>query len=674
MANRNIKGITIEIDGNVTPLEKSLKDVNRSLKDTQSALKDVDKLLKLDPKNTELLQQKQKLLATAIEGTKEKLEKERQALAQLKEADQTPEVVRQMEILERQIVDDEQALKSLEAQSKSLAPSMKQSFADSAASMKEVSDKVKEVGDNMKQFGTELTTHVTAPIVAAAGAALAAFKEVDEAYDTMIAKTGATGEKAEELQEIINSIAVSMPASFAEIGSAVGEVNTRFGVTGEELEDLSKRFIMFAQLNGVDVSTSIDQVQKAMTAFGLTAEDADSVLDRLNKVGQDTGVSMGQLTSGLVQNSAVFQQLGLDLDQAATFMGQLEVSGVDSSTALSGLSKALKNATEDGTPLNEALANLQNTIANGKEGTSGLADAYDLFGKSAGSLFQAVKNGSVDFTTLGESAETASGNLQTTFEATQDPIDQVTTTMNDLKITMADFGATIQTSLVPVLQQLTGYIDQVKQKWEELSPEQQEQIVQLLGVAAAVGPVLVVLGSLVGAIGALISPIGGFIAALGLTVFQVKSTIDLWKREFLKVYNFVKEPLDKAVAAVREAWNTLKGILSGELPFPRIKLPHFSLSGEFSLVPPSVPRISVDWYAKGGIFTSPSIIGVGEAGNEAVIPLNTLWTKLDRIADASGAPTVINVYGAAGQSVDALAAAVERKLIQSEKRRVQAWR
>ena len=70
-----IKGITIEIGGNTQPLNKALSDVNKKSKDLQSELRQVDKLLKLDPKNTELLAQKQKLLAEAVQNSKEKLDR-----------------------------------------------------------------------------------------------------------------------------------------------------------------------------------------------------------------------------------------------------------------------------------------------------------------------------------------------------------------------------------------------------------------------------------------------------------------------------------------------------------------------------------------------------------------------------------------------------------------------
>lgn len=83
MAGR-IKGITVEIGGDTTGLEKALKSVNSTIKTTQSSLRDVNKLLKIDPSNTELLAQKHKLLKDAIAATSEKLEALKKAQEQAK--------------------------------------------------------------------------------------------------------------------------------------------------------------------------------------------------------------------------------------------------------------------------------------------------------------------------------------------------------------------------------------------------------------------------------------------------------------------------------------------------------------------------------------------------------------------------------------------------------------
>ena len=116
MANR-IKGITIEIGGDTTGLDKALKNVNSTIKDTQSQLKDVQRLLKLDPSNTELLSQKQRLLKEAIGATKEKLETLKTAQEQAKRQLEEGTLGRdKYEALQREIIDTEQRLRDLESQ------------------------------------------------------------------------------------------------------------------------------------------------------------------------------------------------------------------------------------------------------------------------------------------------------------------------------------------------------------------------------------------------------------------------------------------------------------------------------------------------------------------------------------------------------------------------------
>ena len=254
------------------------------------------------------------------------------------------------------------------------------------------------IGGKTSAVGAALNKNITVPMLAVGTASVAAWKSVDAGMDAVAAKTGATGETLTAMQDSVKNLAAQIPTSFENAGNAVGEVNTRFGLTGQALEDLSAQFIKFADLNSTDVSSSIDTVQKALSAFGLGAEDASGLLDTLNAVGQQTGVSMDSLTSGLIQNGTAFQELGLSVDQSVLLMGQLEKSGANSETVMNGLRKALKNAAADGVPLNEALSNLQDSILNGTDSMDGLTAAYDLFGKSGDQIYGAIKNGTLDWT------------------------------------------------------------------------------------------------------------------------------------------------------------------------------------------------------------------------------------------------------------------------------------
>jgi TP901 family phage tail tape measure protein len=133
------------------------------------------------------------------------------------------------------------------------------------------------------------------------------------------------------------------------------------------------------------------------------------------------------------------------------------------------------------------------------------------------------------------------------------------------------------------------------------------------------------------------------------SVFEsVKSTVSTVfnsiKSTASSVWNAIKstitEPIEAAKNTVKSALDKISSYFSGlKLSFPSIKLPHFSISGSFSLSPPSVPKLSIQWYKEGGIMTSPTLFGMngsalmagGEAGAEAILPLKGFYDQLESI-------------------------------------------
>lgn len=110
--------------------------------------------------------------------------------------------------------------------------------------------------------------------------------------------------------------------------------------------------------------------------------------------------------------------------------------------------------------------------------------------------------------------------------------------------------------------------------------------------------------------------------------------------------NLFNDAMDNAKNAVQAGVDALKSIFDFEWHLPKLELPHINITGGFSLNPPSFPSFNLSWYARGGVFNSPSIIGVGEAGQEAVMPLerNTGWisTLAQKVAErmpVNNAPT-----------------------------------
>lgn len=674
MADR-LKGITIEIGGDTSGLSKALKSVNNDIKKTQSALKDVDKLLKFDPSNTELLSQKQRLLADAVTETRGKLDSLKDAAEKANEALEKGTMTQsEYDALQREIADTEQQLRKAEKAADDFGSVM-------AQQVKAAGEKVKDLGSKVEELGKGLTTYVTGPLVALGGASIAAFNEVDEGEDTIIKKTGATGEALEEMSTSMKNLATSIPTDFATAGTAIGEVNARFGVTGQELEDLSGKFIKFASLNDTDVSSSIDSVQAAMAAFGVETDSAGDVLDILTKAGQNTGVSVDKLAQDLTSNGAALQEMGFGINSAVGFLSNLNKNGLDSSSVLTGMKKALQAATKEGKPMSQALDELQQNMEGATSDTEAMQMAMELFGSKAGpALALAIQEGRLSFDEMSNSVRDFGDVTDSTFEATLDPADDLKTMFNELKEIGAELGGMLQEVLKPALDEVKEVIGTLKERWEKLTPEQQEQIVKIGLIVAAIGPLLLVVGKVIsligtimtlapmlsGAIAALTGPLGAVIAivtgviAIGVLLYKNWDTIkekagELWQKikdTFDKIKDTIKNALESAKNFVKDAIDKIKSFFKFDWELPKIKLPHFSITGKFSLNPPSIPKLSVDWYAKamdeGMILTSPTIfgnrngtlLGGGEAGPEAVVGVSSLRGMItDAISQQTAALT-----------------------------------
>lgn len=519
MADR-IKGITIEIDGDTKGLSKALQGVNKDIKTTQASLKDIEKLLKLDPHNVTLLGQKMEALGRQISSTKDKLSQLKSVSDEMEKGLKNGTVTaEQYDAWQREIIQTEQELKKLEDELKKVPSASQAAIQQACDNMDKLGQKVSSVGDKIAGIGDALAP-VSAGIVAAGTASIAAWNEVDDAMDDIIKKTGATGDTLEALEGIAEDIALNIPTDFKTAANAVGEVNTRFDVTGQTLEDLSTAFIQFADLNNTDVVGSIDNVSAMMRAWGLDAKDTSNVLDLLNGVGQQTGASADELASILQSNALSFKELDLDIAQAATLLGNMEKNGIDASSGLTALRKAMSYATDNGMTLNEVMSDWQALMASNISESEKMAATEDLFGSRAyAQLFNALQEGTISFTDINASMSDFEGNLSRTFEATLDPADEFTTTMNELKLFGAELGEETLPVLLDVLKDLKPILDDLKDAWESMSEEEQKQLIENLGKLAALAPALSVSGRVIGGIGSGISGLakaGKALSGLGI--------------------------------------------------------------------------------------------------------------------------------------------------------------
>lgn len=604
----NIKGITIEFNGDTTKLDKALRQINNETRTIDKELKQVDKALKFNPTSVELWRQKQQLLTQKIDETKNKLEVLKQAQAKM-DADGVDKNSEEYRKLQREIIVAENQVKTFESQLRQVGN----------VSLRAASEQVKEIGNNLESAGQKMQG-----ISLAAGAVV----------------------------------------------TALGALSYSAGTTADELNTLSKVY-----------GIGTDELQMYAAAADLVDVDVDTIAKSHVKLGK----SMASAATGTGDAAEAFDKLGISVVDSN---GDLRDSDAVWQETIAALGE-VDNETE------------RNALA------------MQLMGKSAAELNPLIEDGGETYKNL---ADTMSQyGLEFVDQETLDKANQFNDELDTMKaigaVALAQVGSQLAATLAPALEKVVDLVGRFANWLSTLSPEVLTVIGVVAAVLAVVAPVLMILGKLAFAISSIISligvvgpAIGGVIATLGPIVaviaaviavgvllyknwdlikakaIQFKDSIinafNLFKQSIITTFNNIKAaivtPFQTAFDKVKAIIDKIKGwfpIKVGNL-LSGIKLPHFKITGEFSIKNKTVPHLSIDWYKTGGIFSSPSVIGVGEAGAEAVVPLDKFWDKLDQM---QGGTTInININGASGDP-RAIAEEVRRVLIQETNRRRLAW-
>lgn len=603
MANR-IAGLTIEIGGDTTNLQKSLKSVDSQLKTTQSNLKDINKLLKLDPSNTELLVQKQKNLESAISGTKSRLEELKNAQAGVKEG------TAEWDALQREIIATEQNLKGLEKDYKDFGNVASQQLKAAGGAMQDYGNKVENVG---KKFSV-LSGAAAGALTAMGGLAYKTVTNADD-LNTMAKQTGLSTDELQRMQYASDLIDVSLD----DMTGAVTKLKKQMAGSGTAFADL-----------GVEVKNSDGSMRDATDVF------------------YDTLAALSQI----------------------------------------------ENETERD------------------------QKAMAIFGKSADSLAGIIDDGGAALKQYGDEAEALGLVLS---EDTLGNLNELNDTIDKTKAqvggSLAQLGATLATTLSPVLEKVVGLIQKVSDKLAALTPEQTETILKILGIVAAIGPVLTIGGKLISMIGTVTSAIGAVVGVLGgpLTLAiaavvaagvllyknwdKVKATAIAVKDGVVNAFNTIKNGVNTAIDVVRSKidtlkdkfnnlkdtvvgiWDTIKGILTGQISLPKIPLPHFTVDPAGwrikDLLSGIIPRLGIEWYKKAYnnpvMFTQPTVLqtpsgakGFGDGrGAEIVMGLD----KLREIVGAQAGGVTINVYPSAGMDETKLAQKIQQVYVNAARNR-----
>jgi TP901 family phage tail tape measure protein len=513
--------------------EGKLANVNQALAENGSATQNNKNQLKeLQNEQKQLASENEKVVSS-FKLQESQLganasEADKLALAEKRIGAQSDIVARQIENLEKQLAltKQEYGENSAEAnkmetqlnQAKTAYSNLSQEMSNLGNAGKQASGTLSETNNLLKaellnQFSEKLSD-ISQKLVDFGKSALEAFRQVDEGMDIIVTKTGAGGEALEGMQKIANDIATELPTDFSTVGNAVGEVNTQFQLTGEALKNASEDVIKFAEINGSDVTNATIQSKQALEAYGLSVENLSAVLDSTTFVAQATGVSVDDLMKKATDGAPQIKLLGLSFEEAVTLIGQLEQHGVDSSAALSGLTKAAGAYAKKGKSMTEGLKETIDSIKNSKSETEALSTAMEIFGaKKAPQMVDAIKRGALSFEELGYTSQVSAGLVSSTYESTLDPIDKFKTAQNSATLAMSELGAAIAEVLAPVFEMLGNIVKGFAEWFGGLPGPIKEFVVVMGTVVAVVGVIVPIFLTLQAAATALEISIGAMITA-----------------------------------------------------------------------------------------------------------------------------------------------------------------
>ena len=602
MANR-IKGITVEIGGDTTKLQTALKGVNGQIKNTQSALKDVEKLLKLDPTNTTLLAQKQKLLTQAIGETKEKLATLKTAAQQANEQLQKGEITQeQYDALQREIAETEAQLQKLESQ---------------ASKTNQTLSKIGEVGSKVESFGNGVTnvgkkvSVASAAVTAMGGAAVKTAADFESSMSQVQATMGITKDSMSTLDgqsvntmDALSDLAKEMGAKTAFSASECAEALNYLALAGydtQEMADTLPTVLNLAAAGGLDLASASDMVTDAMSALGMKTSDANKMVDQMAKTASSTNTSVGQLGEGILTIGATAKTVKggtAELNTALGILANNGIKGAEGGTHLRNVILSLQNPTDGAAKTMEKLGvqtydsegnmrSLNDILGDLNKSMDGMTSAEKaniiatIFNKTdLASVNALLANTGDTWTDLQIAIENSGGAAQ---QMADTQLDNLKGQLTILKSAVEGFAISIGDALMPMIKNIVAKIQSFVDWLNNLDEGTRQVIVKIGLFVAALGPFLVILGTVIskvgvamqafsklglkltslmsnaGGVSGIMGKVGAAIGGISAPVVAVVAVIAVLAAAFVHLWR-TNEDFRNSIIAI---WERIKSVFSG---------------------------------------------------------------------------------------------------------------
>ena len=487
-----------------------------------------------------------------------------------------------------------------------------------------------------------------------------------------------------EQQNALKREIIETKSALDEYEDALGRSNVALNVIAGTSKEVAEKTKAISAVSGglatalvgnaINSASMADDLNTLSSQTGFTVEE----LQKMKYASDIVDVSMDQMTGSIQKmtkqmssGNKAFETLGVSLTDSNGNMRDAKDVWYDSLDALS----KVQNETE-----RDALS-------------------MEIFGKSAMDMAGIIDDGGASLKALGDEAEglglIMSQDMVDDANLLQDSIDRMKGRTEQAFLTM---GASLASSLVPAFEKVLDVVTKVVQWFANLDGGTQQTILVILALIASISPlaglisqITTVVMGLSSAFAFITSPIGivigiiGALIAIGVLLWKNWDTIkekasalfSSISNTFDRIKSAISDKINSAKEAVHNAIERIKSFFKFEWSLPKLKLPHISISGSFSLMPPRVPHFSIDWYSKamknGMILNNPTIFGMmdgkllggGESGSETIVGTNSL---MNMIAKASKGTTINMTINAQDQNVYQLADVVIDRLTQKMNR------